>query len=340
MITGNPSPCSGNPVPEVYSIAIVPSAVSYSWSCSVPSAIVIPAPNGLSASISFPATTFTGTVEVTASSACGTSAPSVLNISNGVPGDPGPISGASGGLCGAQDAAFSVTTSNALSYLWTVTAGMSIDGFDNLNAVTIDFLPGFTSGTVSVEAFYACGSVIKNHPVSGTPSAPATAPAAVCANSAQTYFVTNLEPSTNYTWVATGDILDQYCSVGSVSNCTGYYIEAGPGGGSFTVTATNSCGFASTVSGPCRVMAESIEMDIYPNPTTGIVTVELYSKTGGNYKVSITDLSGRQIFSQEIKASAGRNQQEFDLGFANPGLYMVYVKDANGNIGVTKLAVE
>jgi hypothetical protein len=318
----------------------VPSAVSYGWTCTVPGAIVIAAPNGLSASISFPAGTFTGSVRVTASSSCGTSAPSILNISNGIPGNPGNINGATGGLCGAQDVSFNLSTTNALSYVWSVSANMSIDGSNTNNSVNVDFLPGFTTGTVTVQANYACGSVIKTHPVSGTPSAPILAPSALCANSFGTYFVTNLEPSTDYTWTTSGDITDQYCSVGSSSNCNGYYIEVGPAGGSFTVTATNSCGNASTSSDPCRVMAEVIDMKLFPNPTTGLVTVELYSKMGGNYKVSITDLSGRQVLSQEFKASSGRNQQEIDLGFVNAGLYMVYIKDAQGNIGVQKLSVE
>jgi len=335
-ISGEPSPCINNAY--TYSITAVPSAISYNWTTSTGTVQSV-APDGLSAVIMFPNAAFTGeTVCVTASSGCGTSAPSCITVSSGTPGDPGDINGAAGGVCGLSGVNYFLTTSDANSYSWTVTANMDIPGVSTNNSVSVDFLPGFTSGTVSVTAFYDCGPVTKFFVVDGAPTAPVITPSAICPGTAQNYFVTNIEPGTTYSWSTTGDVLDEYCTFG---NCTQYYIDMGPGGGTYTVTATNNCGSVGpVVSGACRISADPLKLEVYPNPTTGLLTLEFNSKFGGQYNVTVTDLSGRVVLVTDLKAASGRNQHEIDLGFANAGMYMIYVKDAEGQISVHKIAVE
>jgi len=71
-----------------------------------------------------------------------------------------------------------------------------------------------------------------------------------------------------------------------------------------------------------------------------LLTLEFNSKYEGQYNVKVTDLSGRVVMVTDLKASSGLNQHEIDLGFANAGMYMIYVKDAHGQIAVHKIAVE
>ncbi|MFM7078597.1 MAG: hypothetical protein ACKOYC_02275, partial [Bacteroidota bacterium] len=113
-VSGAPSPCSGST--QVYSIAPVNAATSYTWSSSVAGAIVTG--SGTSASVTFPANAFSGTVCVVANSSCGASAPSCINVTSGAPGNPGAITGPVQGVCGIT-ANYSLSTSDANSYTWT-----------------------------------------------------------------------------------------------------------------------------------------------------------------------------------------------------------------------------
>ena len=337
--SGNITPCPGGS--ETYTIAAIPGAV-VTWNIVPASAGTITSSTNTSVSIDFSGTPFSGPVSVCANAdaGCGINT-TCLSLTNGVPGIPGAIDGPVFGVCNGVGINYHLNTSNANSYLWTVSANMSIAGVDTLNAVSVNFLPGFTTGTVTVIAYYNCGQVTETLNVSGTPPMPNVLPSAVCPNSVGSYVITNVQPGTSYVWNAYGDVDDAYCN-GPAGACNSYRIEMGAGGGYFTVYA-EACGLQSALftSDPCRVMAPApMSVEVYPNPTSGLITIDFTSYTGGNYNVTITDLSGRVVMMTDLKASAGRNQHEIDLGFANAGLYMVYVKDANGDVAVTKLAVE
>jgi len=83
-----------------------------------------------------------------------------------------------------------------------------------------------------------------------------------------------------------------------------------------------------------------METKVYPNPTSGKITVEFTSLSGGNYNMTVTDMSGRKVLAEDVKANSGMNQHQLDLENANPGMYMLYIKDGNGKISVTKVTVE
>jgi len=110
-----------------FSVPVVPGAATYTWTCSVPGAIVTPSAN--SCSISFPAVIPAGsTVCVTASSACGSSsAQRCKGIANGIPNTPSTISGPLTGQCGQLGVSYSVIpVTGATSYLWTANNGATV----------------------------------------------------------------------------------------------------------------------------------------------------------------------------------------------------------------------
>jgi len=51
-------------------------------------------------------------------------------------------------------------------------------------------------------------------------------------------------------------------------------------------------------------------------------------------------MSGRKVLDEDVKATSGMNQHQLNLENANPGMYMLYIKDGNGKISVTKVTVE
>ena len=83
-----------------------------------------------------------------------------------------------------------------------------------------------------------------------------------------------------------------------------------------------------------------MDTKVYPNPTDGNLTIEFNSYAGGEYNLTVTDMAGRSVLAKDLKATAGFNEHVIDLGAANPGLYMLYLKDAKGAISVHKVTVE
>jgi hypothetical protein len=110
-----------------------------------------------------------------------------------------------------------------------------------------------------------------------------------------------------------------------------------------SVTATNGCGTSAplNLSGNCRIIGISnIDTKVFPNPTTGLITVEFNSFEGGDHLLKVADISGRIIFEESVAAVSGLNRFDIDLSIYNVGLYMLYVTDKNGNISITKISVE
>ena len=79
----------------------------------------------------------------------------------------------------------------------------------------------------------------------------------------------------------------------------------------------------------------------YPNPTTGILTVEFTAAVAGDHQITVTDLSGRLVADKVVKAVGGSTSVlEMDLSVAGEGFYMLYIRDPKGSIAVSKVTVE
>ncbi len=78
-------------------------------------------------------------------------------------------------------------------------------------------------------------------------------------------------------------------------------------------------------------------ISVYPNPSTGIFRVAL--NRAGTYTLTVTDLSGRRIRSQQVKGS-GTTEAELDLTSLARGLYVLRVTDAEGHQTSRKLTLE
>ncbi|MFM7080309.1 MAG: T9SS type A sorting domain-containing protein, partial [Bacteroidota bacterium] len=335
-ITGLTQPCEGST--QTYSVAAVTGAISYTWSSSIAGAIVTG--SGTSASVTFPASAFSGNVCVIANSSCGASAPSCISITSGAAGNPGTITGPTQGVCGIT-ANYSLSTSNANSYTWTAPVGATVVSANGANSANIQFGAGFTSGNVQVEAFYDCGSTIVTLAVNAVPAAPSITPGTICANSAATYFASALG-ATSFSWTTSGDIVDEYPTS---PNANTYYLEVGVGSSSVTVTAINACGSsaATTINSTSCLRAgdnDGLGTRVYPNPNDGSMFVEFRAITAGKHQIVVTDLSGRVVLVRDVDTQSGAQVQQIDIQENGAGIYMLYVKDPEGRISVDKVAVE
>jgi hypothetical protein len=335
VVAGPSTPCEGSV--GNYSIAAVPGATGYTWSSNIAGALVNG--SGVTASVTFPSGSFSGNVCVVALSSCGASTPSCIAVSSGVAGIPGPISGPALGVCGASSVNYSLSTSDANSWNWTLPPGVTFASANGSNSVNLNFSAAFSGGTITVEAFYDCGSATSDISVSGEPVTPTVNPATICAGTTELYFASSTG-ATSYNWTISGDDFS-YCT--NPPSCSQYYVEWSAAGGSFSVTASNGCGTSApfSVSTNCRISNNgSLDTKVYPNPTSGLLTVEFTSNATGAYSLTVTDITGRVVLVNNLKAVSGKNQHVIDLGFANMGMYMLYMKDSQGNISVTKVTVE
>jgi hypothetical protein len=63
---------------------------------------------------------------------------------------------------------------------------------------------------------------------------------------------------------------------------------------------------------------------IYPNPSSGVITLELAGAAGPELKVSVTDMSGRKVFEKTIHQP--RQKEQIDLERCSQGIYHVNVQ--------------
>jgi hypothetical protein len=132
-------------------------------------------------------------------------------------------------------------------------------------------------------------------------------------------------------------------------NSTTLIMDWITGSGPVNVTAANACGNAtrtSTQGNSCRVtedemqiIASNLRVTVYPNPTTGNINIEFSTLAKGNATVTVMDVAGRTVISQNITTVEGANNTQLDLSTVVKGVYMLSVNTAQGNNKI-KIVVE
>ncbi|HEX5153582.1 MAG TPA: T9SS type A sorting domain-containing protein [Parafilimonas sp.] len=93
-----------------------------------------------------------------------------------------------------------------------------------------------------------------------------------------------------------------------------------------------------TIIPSCRLIAVNNDaisknntagLKVYPNPTTGYLTVEYNSSYTGNARLAIYDLSGKQIFSSSNTATKGKNLYGLNLANLSQGTYYLELNNAS-----------
>ncbi|MFA7444319.1 MAG: reprolysin-like metallopeptidase [Flavobacteriaceae bacterium] len=101
--------------------------------------------------------------------------------------------------------------------------------------------------------------------------------------------------------------------------------------------AVNSTSFPITGT----VSTEDFKLDnftVYPNPNNGTFTVAFDSQTSNDITISVYDIRGRQILSQQYQ-NTGTFNQNISLNNVEAGIYMVNVEDGNTK-EIRKIVVE
>jgi hypothetical protein len=76
---------------------------------------------------------------------------------------------------------------------------------------------------------------------------------------------------------------------------------------------------------------QKIAMSIYPNPTSGNVTLLLDYPSNDNLEINIFDLSGKTVYQNNIGLSIGVNQKLLDINYLTSGIYLLSIKNEKIN---------
>ena len=225
-----------------------------------------------------PTSTTTYYVEASSSNGCvSTTRGSVTVNVTGVPVSVGAITGSTTPCVGAQAYSISSVT-NATTYSWSVSGGGSITGGQGTTNVTVTWTTA-GSYTLSVSASNSCGTASNtvNVTVSGAPGAATinASPNPACVGQAVTMGVTSAG-ATSYAWAGPN-------SFTSTSQSIAFASVAANQAGTYSVTATNSCGSAITqVNLVVNSIPTGLGATASPNPVCQGQTVSLTgSATGG-----------------------------------------------------------
>jgi hypothetical protein len=188
--------------------------------------------------------------------------------------------------------------------------------------------------------------------VNGKPNAPGAitaTPISWCANTLGIQFDVDVAPiggSYTLSWLYPSSSVATYSLGGG--NSTQLILDWITGSGPVNVTASNACGNStrtSTQANSCREGEQAIasteqgSLQVYPNPTKGMLRLDFVSSIAGAYNVNVTDLAGRSVMMQQGISVEGANGIDIDLTNLAKGMYMINLKQ-NNETRLVKVSVE
>jgi hypothetical protein len=232
--------------------------------------------------------------------------------------------------CVNAGATFSVAaTGSSPSYQWQV----STDG-----GVTYSNLAGATSSTLSLTGLTStqngnryravvtvagCGSVTSSAVILTVNSAPVvtiSAPVTVVKPGVSTIITVGSTPNgVSYVWTFNGTTIP-----GANTNKVNVDVN---GIGTYRATVTDVNGCANTTS-PLTITAEaSDKFYIYPNPTSGKFSMQLYSPWLSDIRsVTIYNAAGVKVFEKDYTIEGNYTRMDVDLSGKPPGVYTIHME--------------
>src|SRR5262249_16066441 len=92
---------------------------------------------------------------------------------------------------------------------------------------------------------------------------------------------------------------------------------------------------ARTITPMDKTAAQSIVsdrmIDVYPNPSKGGLNIIWKEQAAGSADVTITDVTGRVVFSSVINMAAASGQEKISINELKDGIYHLAIHSANIN---------
>jgi hypothetical protein len=260
-------------------------------------------------------------LRVTASNICGTSALVNLYLNALLPETPSPIRASNTNFCNVVSTTNTITyttdsSANATSFLWTVPAGATIVSGQGTNSISVSFDATFTEGDVTVTGVNDCGNsaprtlFILNNSALPTSINGTRNPCNQSFSGSTSEYSTEDIPGVDYLWTVTptdGNAA-QIITANNAYSVAIRFRNNYPGG-VVTVAATNACQQTVTRTlnlNPCSddvvtgkqntsISTTSMELAVFPNPSTTEFNLQVKSPSAEPIKVKIMDGNGKLI---------------------------------------------
>lgn len=291
-ITGAAGVCR-NSSGIVYSVAPVAGAISYQW--TLPSGAT-----GFSTSnsitLAFGNEYAGGFLCVAAVNACGAGAMSCMSVPvyATYASQPLPVSGPSI-VCGPGVYTFSTSATNAQSYTWTGSSGVTIQSGQGTNTVQVSIAAGFTSGSLQVFASNCYGnSSVRGMLLYGIPTLmnPITGNTFVCAGGTTTFSMNLVPGITTYNWSITGDATLISSGTNATQATATFVMGSAWTSGTVTLTVSNACG---SYSRSFTVQSVPNQPGSVSGPNTGLCNLS-------NVTYTVAAVAGATSYSWTVPA--------------------------------------
>ncbi len=225
-------------------------------------------------------------------------------------------------LCGIETVTYK-TASGAINYQWNVSNATIISG-QGTSQITVTFdTPGSQEISVTYENVLGC--TLENPfelqvQVNETPEKPEISVDWL-------NLVLTSSAATGNQWFQDGT------PISGATNRTLTVTE----NGNYTVMTINASGCASEMSDVVSIMnvdvatADNVALSVYPNPTSGIITIDLNGPKVENYSMRIFDDMGREVVYEDF-GRVSSVKKVIDLSDGYSGLYTVLIKCGDGFI--------
>ncbi|HOY96859.1 MAG TPA: MopE-related protein, partial [Catalimonadaceae bacterium] len=327
-----------NSTGQVFSVNPIPGATSYIW--TLPAGATGSSSTN-SITLSFSSTYVTGNICVKAANSCLQGANFCRSVTyfSAKPGTPVAIIGSTPGVCGDTRSYSVANVANATSYNWTAPANSTIVSGQGTNTVSVQFLPGFTTGSLSVTASNCKGTstarTLALSYATGTPASIAGNLHGNCAGSTGTYSCPAVSGATVYTWTVPANAV----------------INSGQGTNSISVTFPNpfTSGTITVKSGTACYTSSARSITVYSVPVApSSISGTLLSVCGGTTQTytcpasttGATSYSWTVPLGSVINSGQGTNSISLTLpAVYSSGTISVVAVNACGNSSLRSVTV-
>jgi len=150
------------------------------------------------------------------------------------------------------------------------------------------------------------------------------------------YITTGLGASFSDSSTSTGSWMWDFGDGNTDSIQNPSYTYANEGNYNVCLTATNPCGSNTTCQSVTISFTGVADSDIkntiavYPNPNTGVFTLEIQVEEMQDIDVRITNVIGQEVLSEKLTQIKGAYQKEIDLKGYSPGVYTLQLVTSKG----------
>ncbi|MFN3444373.1 MAG: T9SS type A sorting domain-containing protein, partial [Bacteroidia bacterium] len=71
-------------------------------------------------------------------------------------------------------------------------------------------------------------------------------------------------------------------------------------------------------------------ISVYPNPAEDVVNITVKELTNINYNVTITDITGKTVFNNQLNSMLNNNTASINISNFNKGMYFIYLSNDKG----------